>query len=314
MPIAYLVYNPTAGRGTTEMIMDTAANVFREAGWTMHLIQAQDGPHITQLARLAADRGIDVFFIAGGDGSMNLAIAGLVNSDTALGVLPAGTANVWAQELGLHTLNLLGNLSLAPSAQKLAKAKAYTVDVGMCNGRPFLLWSGVGLDAYLVNRIEPRASWEKYLGILQYSVSALWNAGFWRGVNLHAEVNGESIDGHYLLAVVSNIHLYAGGVVEISPSARLDDGLMDLWLFKGETLGDNVQMAWDLWVGHHSQSEQANCIHCRSLLLESNTPLFIQVDGEFAGENNRVEITVQPKALKVLIPDEAPYPLVKNIA
>jgi len=312
MPTGYLVYNPFAGSGTNEMISETAANILREAGWTLHLIQAQDGPHITHLARQAAERGIDAFFIAGGDGSMNLAVAGLVDSDTALGVLPAGTANVWAQEIGLHTLNILGTLSLATSAQRLAKARSYIVDVGLCNRRPFLMWAGVGLDAYIVHRIEPRASWEKYFGVVQYSLSALWNAGFWRGMNLRAEVNGEQISGHYLLAVVSNVHLYAGGAAEISPNARMDDGLMDLWLFKGETLGDTVQMAWDLWIGHHAESEQAKCIPCTSLVLESDNPLYVQVDGEPAEEASRVEIQINTNSLKVLIPEESPYPLVQN--
>jgi YegS/Rv2252/BmrU family lipid kinase len=309
MPTAYLVYNPVAGHGVTDMVSETAANVLREAGWNLHIIPAQDGPHITYLADQAAQRGIDAFFIAGGDGSMNLAIAGLVDSNTALGVLPAGTANVWAQEIGLYTINLLGTMSLASSASRLSKAQAYTVDVGLCNGRPFLMWAGVGLDAYIVHRIEPRASWEKYFGVLQYSLSALWNAGFWRGMNLQAEVNGERISGHYLLAVVSNVHLYAGGVAEISPSARMDDGLMDLWLFKGEKLGDTVQMAWDLWIGNHEKSEQATCFPCSSLVLSSDTPLYVQVDGEPAEEANRVEIQIRSGSLKVLIPDEAPYPL-----
>ncbi len=312
MPTAYLVYNPFAGRGIPDMISETAANVLREAGWKLHLIQAKDGPHITYLAQQAADRGIEAFFIAGGDGSMNLAIAGLVNSETALGVLPAGTANVWAQEIGLHTFNILGTMSLSASAQKLAKARTYTVDVGRCNGRPFLLWAGVGLDAYIVHRIEPRASWEKYFGVVQYSLSALWNAGFWRGMNLRAEVNGEQISGHYLLAVVSNVHLYAGGVAEISPLARLDDGLMDLWLFKGENLGDTVQMAWDLWVGNHDKSEQAERYPCTSLVLESDTPLFVQVDGEPAEDAKQVVIQIETGSLKVLIPEEAPYPLIQE--
>jgi diacylglycerol kinase (ATP) len=312
MPTAYLVYNPFAGQGMNEMISETAANVLRDAGWTLHVIEAQDGPHITHLAHQAAERGIEAFFIAGGDGSMNLAIAGLVNSNTALGVLPAGTANVWAQEIGLHTLNFLGTMDLTSSAQRLAKALTYTVDVGLCNGRPFLMWAGVGLDAYLVHRIEPRASWEKYFGVLQYSISALWNAGFWRGMNLRTEVNGEKISGHYLLAVVSNVHLYAGGVAEISPSAQLDDGLMDLWLFKGETLGDTVQMAWDLWIGRHATSEQAECIPCTSLVLESDTPLYVQVDGEPAEEANRVEIQINSGSLKVLIPEDTPYPLIQK--
>jgi len=240
MPSAYLVYNPAAGRGPTDINVESAADVLRNVGWDIHIAQAEDGPHITRLARLAAERGIDAFFVAGGDGSINLAVSGLINSDTALGVLPAGTANVWAQELGLTTLNLLNTMSLTDSAQRLAKAQVFPVDVGLCNNRLFLLWSGCGLDAFIVHRIEPRDPWDKHFAVLQYSISALWNAGFWRGMNLQAEVNGQRISGHYLLAVVSNIHLYAGGVAKISPSARLDDGLMDLWLFEGETLGDTV--------------------------------------------------------------------------
>jgi diacylglycerol kinase family enzyme len=131
-------------------------------------------------------------------------------------------------------------------------------------------------------------------------------------MNLRAEVNGEQISGRYLLAVVSNVHLYAGGVAEISPSARLDDGLMDLWLFEGENLGDTVQMAWDLWVGRHAESEKAECIPCTSLALESDTPLYVQVDGEPAPEDNRVEIEIHSHSLRVLIPEEAPYSLVKE--
>lgn len=312
MPIAYLVYNPAAGRGPSDINVESAAEVLRKIGWDIHIAQAEDGPHITRLARLAAERGIDAFLVAGGDGSMNLAVSGLINSDTALGVLPAGTANVWAQELGLTTLNILNTMSLTDSAQRLAKSQVFPVDVGLCNNRPFLLWSGCGLDAFIVHRIEPRDPWDKHFAVLQYSISALWNAGFWRGMNLQAEVNGKRISGHYLLAVVSNIHLYAGGIAKISPSARLDDGLMDLWLFEGETLGDTVQMAWDLWVGRHAQSEQARCIPCNSLVLESDSPLFVQVDGEPAEDSRRVEIKIQPKSLKVLIPEEASYLLVKK--
>ncbi len=312
MPTAYLVYNPAAGRGPTENNTESAADVLREAGWRIHIIQAQDGAHITRLARQAAERGIEAFFVAGGDGSMNLAVTGLVNSDTALGVLPAGTANVWAQELGLTTLNILSNMSLADSSQRLANAQAYSVDVGLCNDRPFLLWAGCGLDAFIVHRIEPRLPWEKHFAVLQYSISAIWNAGFWRGMNLRAEVNGERISGHYLLSVVSNIHLYAGGVAEISPSAQMDDGLMDLWLFEGETLGDTVQLVWDLVIGRHAESGQSKCIPCTSLVLESDAPLYIQVDGEATDKARRVEIKIQPKSLKVLIPEGAPYLLVKK--
>jgi YegS/Rv2252/BmrU family lipid kinase len=310
MPTAYLVYNPAAGRLPTGSLAERAAFILRNAGWRLHLEQAQNGPHITQLARRAAEEGMDAFFVAGGDGSMNMALAGLMGSNTALGVLPAGTANVWAQELGLTSLSIIGGMSLEESARRLATAPIHTVDIGMCNKRPFLLWAGVGLDAFIVHRIEPRTPWDKHFAVIQYTISALWNAGFWRGMDLSAEVDGHQISGRYLLAVVSNVHLYAGGVAEISPDARLDDGMMDLWLFKGETFGDTVQMAWDLWIGHHAESEQAECIPFRSLHFQSDVPLYVQVDGEPAPEEKRVVVDVRPQTLRVLIPEQVPYPLV----
>jgi diacylglycerol kinase family enzyme len=71
-------------------------------------------------------------------------------------------------------------------------------------------------------------------------------------------------------------------------------------------------MAWDLWVGNHDKSEQAECFPCTSLVLESDTPLFVQVDGEPAEDAKKVEIQIKKGALKVLIPEEAPYPLVQK--
>jgi diacylglycerol kinase (ATP) len=312
MSRAYLVFNPAAGRFPSSVLVERASKVLREAGWDLHQVEAQSGPHITQLAHQAGEEGQDAFFVIGGDGSMNLAVAGLMGSETALGVLPAGTANVWAQELGLTRLNIVRNVSIEECARRLATAQSYPVDVGLCNDRPFLLWAGVGLDAYIVHRIEPREPWEKQFAVLQYSLSALWNAGFWKGMDLRVELDGQLISGRFLLAVVSNVHLYAGGITEISPGARLDDGKMDLWLFRGETFGDTLQIALELWARRHAESNKVIYVPCRQLVLESDTPLYVQVDGEPAEEAQRVSIEICPKSLRVLIPPQAPFALIAD--
>lgn len=309
MPKAYLVYNPAAGRFPSRMLAERAADVLQAQGWEMCLMQANGGPHITQLARQAVDHSMDVFFIAGGDGSVNFATAGLVGSQTALGVLPAGTANVWAQELGLPGLTWTRWLALEESARRLSTASVRSVDVGFCNQAPFLLWAGVGLDAFIVHRIEPRSRWEKHFAIVHYAATAVRQARAWDGINLHVLADGSEISGRYLLAVVSNIHLYAGGFAEISPYARLDDGLMDLWLFSGDTLLETVHRAWDLWSGRHLCSDQARCIPFRKLRLSSDAPLYIQLDGEPIANDSSVTIEVHSRALRVLVPDGAPRAL-----
>jgi diacylglycerol kinase (ATP) len=309
MPTAYIAYNPSAGSFPSTKMANRAAKLLRRYGWELELKQTKNGEHITILAREAAAKGLDAFFVVGGDGSANLAINGLVGSPTALGVLPGGTANVWSQELGLSGLTWNREAALDESAIQLGQGEVRLADVGRCNGRVFLLWAGIGLDAYVVHRIEPRERWEKQFALFQYAASALWNASFWHGINLRVEIDGKKLSGQFLLAVVSNIHLYAGGLAELSPQARLDDGLLDLWLFMGETMGDTLQIAWDLLAGRHLQSDRVLHYPFRSVLLESDSEMFVQVDGEPLPSDGPVEIEVVSQALRVLVPPNTPHRL-----
>ena len=309
MRSAFLVFNPHAGRFPSRMLTERAVEVLGHYDWKVRLVQTTGGLEIAQLAREAADNQVDAFFVAGGDGSVNLAVSGLIGSETALGVLPAGTTNVWAQELGLPGLTYTRWMALEESARRLAQGALHWVDVGYCNEHPFLLWAGVGLDGFIVNRLEPRSRWEKHFSVASYATRAVRHAGFWNGMDLQAVADEEQISGRYLMAVVSNIHLYAGGLAEISPYAYLDDGFMDLWLFAGETVFETVQHAWNLFSGRHLNSDRTRCIQFKSLCLFSNQPMEIQLDGEPVEGDQEVKIDVHPKALRIMAPMEAPRAL-----
>jgi diacylglycerol kinase (ATP) len=309
MKQAMIVYNPAAGRYPSYMLTQRAARVLETHGWQVQLEQTSDSAQLIELARKAVEDSLDALFVAGGDGSLNQALEPLVGSRTALGVLPAGTANVWAQELGLPGLSWTRWMALEESARRLAVGQVRCVDVGVCNERYFLLWAGIGLDAFVVHRIEPRSPWEKHFSTVQYAASAVWHASFWRGSNLNIEVDGERVSGHYLLALVSNIHLYAGGLAKLSPSARLDDGNLELWLFEGETLGDTVQLAWDLWAGRHVESDRVSRIPFRRMLVRSDSEMYFQTDGEPLDIEADAAICVKPRALRVLVPESVPHPL-----
>ena len=302
---AVLVYNPLAGRYPSWMLTERAADVLRKHNWQVYLEQTQSGEHVTQLARQAAHEEFDAFFVVGGDGSINHALPGLFRTRTALGVLPAGTANVWAQELGLPGLSWTRWDALEESARRLARGEFRQVDVGLCNNQPFLLWAGVGLDAFIVHRLEPRSRLEKHFAVVQYAASILWNAPEWRGLRLRVEANGRTISGHFILGVVSNIHLYAGGLTAISPHARLDDGIMDLWLFMGKSLSDTVYLAWELLSGRHTESDQVMRIPFRIAHLQSDSPMYVQVDGEPIDVPGGTTIQVEQQALRVLVPERA---------
>jgi len=300
------VYNPAAGRFPSRLLCERAAGVLTKGGWSLDLIRTTSGDHITKLAMEAAAEGMDGFFVAGGDGSLNQAIAGLYGSETALGVLPCGTANVWAQELGLPGLSWTRWMALEESAYQLLKGRTAQADIGVCNRRPFLLWAGVGLDAFVVHRIEPRTRWEKHFAFIQYATSVVWHASYWHGMNIDVRIDESEVTGHFLLALVSNIHLYAGGLAQVSPNARLDDGVMDLWLFEGDTIGDTVQLAIELLSGNHIKSKRVSRYPFEHAELISESQTYTQVDGEPHEVSGKVIIDVKKKKLAVLIPNETP--------
>jgi len=307
---ADMIYNPSAGRFPSGILAERAANVLRANGWRIRLIKTENSEHVTQLARTAALEGKEALFVVGGDGTVNMAVRGLSGSATALGVLPGGTGNVLAQELGLPGIRWTRLMALEESARILAEASLRDVDVGMCGNTPFLMWAGVGLDAFAIHHIEPRPRGEKFFANMTYVASTVWHASYWRGNNLHVSADHLHISGHYLLAVMSNIHLYAGGLANISPSARMDDGMFDLWLFEGDNLGDTIQLAWNLFGGRHVDSEHVRHLSFQHLILESDTPLYVQVDAEpIPSHDHSVEVKVISKGLRLLVPKETPREL-----
>jgi diacylglycerol kinase (ATP) len=312
MADSLLIYNPAAGRIPVRYFLGSVIRVLNDHGWRVEVAESVNGRHTTQLARMAAHDNFRAVFAIGGDGTVGQAASGLVGTQTALGVLPAGTANVWATELGLRTFMWSRMRALKQTAGLLADAEPCAVDVGLCNGLPFLMWAGVGLDAMTVQKLEPRKRFEKYLSVPEYFATTVWNMSLWRGMNLRIVADDRQVDGHYLLAVASNIRHYVGGLAEISPSAALDDGEMDLWLLSGDTLADAFRHFFDMRAGRLVTSDQARRLPFRRARIESDTPFPLQMDGEPMLGATLATLEVLPHSLRVLMPVEARRRLCKS--
>ena len=126
-------------------------------------------------------------------------------------------------------------------------------------------------------------------------------------MDLRVEADGRQLEGHFLLAVATNIRRYVGGLAVLSPNALLDDGEMDLWLFSGAHLADALRHFFDMLGGRHLSSEQARCLPFRSARIQSQVPFSLQMDGEPMLGGSHVELTIRPRALKVLMPAAASH-------
>jgi YegS/Rv2252/BmrU family lipid kinase len=311
MRSAVIVYNPTAGRFSVKPFIKSAVKELESAGWQVEAAETQSGEHTIELARQAAAEKKEAVFAVGGDGTIGNVVNGLVGSETALGVLPAGTANVWSMELGLRPFAWTCPWVLRKNISVLAQAPCYAVDVGLCNDVSFMMWAGIGLDALAIQALEPRVRLDKFFAAPEYAASTIWNAAQWSGLKLHLWTDEREVQGHFILAVATNIRHYMGGLSNLSPDAYIDDGLLDLWLFSGNNLGDALRHAYDLWRGTHVNSEAAQRIPFRSLRVEADSPFWLQTDGEARGSANLAEIRVQTHALKLLVPP-AGMALLKN--
>jgi len=228
-----------------------------------------------------------------------------MDTNTALGVLPAGTTNVWAIEQGQIPFSWFKWWSLKENARLLAEVPVQSVDVGMMNDRPFLMWGGIGLDAQTIHRLEPRPRLAKYLSVPHFFATTVWEATFWHGMDLRVWADEKEVEGHFLLAVANNIRHYAGGMSLLSPDAFLDDGEMDMWLLSGNSLADALRHFFDMVAGRHLTSEQARRLRFHTARVESDTAFSIQVDGEPMLGGNEADITIKQRSLKLLMPRDA---------
>jgi diacylglycerol kinase (ATP) len=299
---ALVIYNPTAGRFPVKPFLKAIETELVKADWKAEIVATQSGEHAVQLGQQAAAEKYEAAFAVGGDGTIGQVAGGLVGSETALGVLPAGTSNVWAQELGLPAFTWAYPGRLQENARTLATAPIHCVDMGQCNEHFFMMWAGMGLDALAIRSVEPRVRLEKFFAMPEYAATTIWNAVQWSGIRLRLWADEREVEGHYLLAVANNIRRYMGGYSILSPDAHLDDGQLDLWLFQGDSLADALRIAYELWRGQHVNSDEAQRIPFHTLRVQAESPFFVHMDAEPKDATQEARITVHKRALKLLMP------------
>ncbi len=248
-----------------------------------------------RLARELAAQGHPIVVAAGGDGTVNEAVNGLCQHNlavhdpadrTALGVLPAGTMNVFARELGLP-----GRLEAC--WELISRRNLREVDLWQANGQFFLQLAGVGLDAEIVRQ----TTWEmkRKFGPLSYVMTGLRVLGK-QPSPLRVLIEGRPpLHGSFVL--VGNGRNY-GGPVPVFRNARNDDGLLDLIIFHRQHAIEALQFISALTLTGYEQCDDLDYLQAREFRVECESEAAFQLDGEFAG-HAPVEFKPAPFRLKV---------------
>lgn len=247
--------------------------------------------HATELARDAVAQGADLVLVLGGDGTVNEAANGLAYSGVPLGVLPAGTANVLAMELGLGS-------HLGPAIERLRTCEVCTVAMGRiapAQGaqRYFLCMAGAGLDAKIVREVN--GALKDRTGKLAYWAAGLAQFGG-RLEPLEVRILGNVRRCGFLLA--SRVRNY-GGDMEIAHGASLRRTDLEAVLFEGE---NRLRYAGYMLGVLARQAQKMNGVHTLpAQCIEILTAAHLQIDGEYAGYQT-ARLETAPDALTLLMP------------
>lgn len=294
---AVIIANPTSG-SFPHMPHDyqETLDFLAAQGWQVELWLTSGPGDARTLARCAVEQHITVVIAAGGDGTINEVIQELAGSECILGVLPTGTVNVWAREMGIP-------LDKTQAREILLHGQTRCIDLGKVNERYFLLMVGIGLDGEIIQAVERKPL--KRLGVLGYVLAALWFGPGYQGFPLTLHIDdAEPVQTRALQIVIGNTRLYAGAF-KFTWLARCNDGLLDLcivhkrglwrrWLVLLDFMQEREQRR--LWARYHTFTK---------VVIETQDPVAIQVDGDPAGYTPAT-FTVEPRALRVLVPHTAP--------
>ena len=247
-----------------------------------------------ELAISMADNGEEIVVAAGGDGTLNNIVRGLAGSDTALGILPTGTMNVFARELGFPMDDLDSALKILDSG------RTQDVDLFQANGHVFMQMAGVGLDAKVIDE----TSWDmkKALGPLAYLVSAVKVLGERPARLTVTDDQGNKHEG--VSVVLGNGELY-GGQFKLFPQASNCDRLLDVIVFKDSGYRLVAETMRGLALGKiNVSSDMVEYFTTTEARIETDgeKPVPFEVDGELASETP-VEITCSDYHLKVFAPE-----------
>ncbi len=287
-----LLFNPHArsqkGRRAMRFLMSNAKDFV--------LYATRDAEDARDLAAKFAADGEPVVLAAGGDGTLNAVIQGLVGTRTALGVLPAGTMNVFAREMGIPIPNLQSS-NLEKALEVIKGGYITNVDLFKANGKPFVQMAGVGFDAQVIEDTSLES--KKIFGPLAYLMSAVKLLGDNPPKMKIILSDGTEAEGVAVLA--GNGELY-GGQVRLFPKADNTDGLLDILIFK-ETGYKFVLDSLKGLVGLLDLVDSSvEYLQSDSFTVVSDRDVPIEVDGEYLGRATKVEFSSTGSKLSVLSP------------
>jgi diacylglycerol kinase family enzyme len=297
-PVVVIV-NAGAGAGHDDKAAEHLRGLLRNAGLDFELVLADGGGKMIDAAQRALDGGARLVVAGGGDGTINAVASKMVGSNVDFGVLPMGTLNHFAKDLGIP-------LELEGAVRNLVTGKPRAVDVGEVNGRIFLNNSGLGLYPDLVRDREKqqrRLGRGKWLAALWAGLAALRRFPF---LSMRLNADGQRLARRTPFVFIGN-NAYTMQGLAIGERERLDGGILSLYVAQKPTRFGLLRFAFDALRGKLGDERDFDIVHAAEMEIETRRHLLrVATDGEVTVMRPPLRYRVRPGALRVVTPESAP--------
>ncbi len=301
---AIIIANPTSGSYTNNRLqIEETIDYLRQHGWQADLCLTQAAGDAQKFAREAVEQHIAVVVAVGGDGTINEIIQELANSETALGVLPSGTVNVWARETGIPLDNKIAR-------DILLHGRTRRIDLGQMGDRYFLLMAGIGFDGEVTRTVEKKSV--KRFGVLGYFFVGAWFGLSYPSFRVTVQMDDRTFRTNAIQIIIGNTQLYAGAI-KYTWRAKCDDGLLDICILRKQNAFGRIAIAVDFILRREQRRNWVQYETCKDIKIRTRRRVAVQIDGDAAGNTTRsfppVTFCVAPDALKVIVPHDVPRDL-----
>ena len=243
-------------------------------------------------ARKAVAEGAEVVLVCGGDGTVRAGAAGLVDTDAALAVLPAGTANLFATALDLPK-------DPADVVAAVTSGSRTVIDTGVCNDQTFTVMAGTGFDAAMVDDADAA---KERLGVAAYFRAAVANAHRRQPVKMSVAVDGVTFfEGEATCVLVGNLGKLKAGL-QAFPDASPTDGILDVAVLTATGIRDWAGVLWRVARRQQQLSGHAHMTRGTEIAVDMDGDHRMQLDGGAKGTTDALRIAVRPHSLRVCTP------------
>ena len=284
MKIRFII-NPISGTGKQKGIEKFMIKHLEN----FEIIYTQKAGDATRISKEAANDNIDAIIAVGGDGTVNECLNALVNTNTALGVIPCGSGNGFAYHIGMER-------NIEKAVIQLKNTKIEVIDSCTANGFPFVNVSGIGFDSHIANLFLTltKRGFVNYVKLVIRELSYKAKEYTINYNNIERKVKA------YIIAF-ANASQY-GNDAKISPMANFQDGLLDFVILKEFPKWKIPFFLLKVATGKAHLSKYVEIIQCQKMTISAENTL-LHLDGEPFKASNPIEVTILPKSLKILMPN-----------